>query len=193
MFMGVVLMGWFIYNQFYPTPEFQRSFRSVFQLIVPIVFLKYGWRWIRYEGPGIEETPADFTCRELIESVKQAKDALPYFLNQVRNNIDGSLVKFPIKTPQGLTEHIWGYVHSYQDGKFNVSLANKPTDPNEAERDRRNISIDEIEDWEIMQPSGQVKGSYSLIALFRYRENQGKKLSPKMRKQKARLIDAQPS
>ena len=90
-------------HQFYPTPEFQRSFRSVFQLIVPIVFLKYGWRWIRYEGPGIEETPADFTCRELIESVKQAKDALPYFLNQVRNNIDGTLVKFPIKTPQGLT------------------------------------------------------------------------------------------
>ena len=44
-----------------------------------------------------------------------------------------------------------------------------------------------------MQPSGQVKGSYSLIALFRYREYQGKKLSPKMRKQKARLIDAQPS
>jgi len=24
--MGVSILGWFVYNQFYPTPEFERSF-----------------------------------------------------------------------------------------------------------------------------------------------------------------------
>jgi uncharacterized protein YegJ (DUF2314 family) len=188
--IGAALVVWFVYNQIHPTPEFQRSFRSPIQLVFPIILFIVGWRWIRYQGPGIEETPPNLTCPELEESVKQAQKSLPDFIRQVEKNIDGAFIKFAIKTTQGLTEHIWAYVHSYREGIFNVSLANKPIDPKEPAEGRRDVPAEQVEDWQIMQPDGHIRGAFSLIALFRYRENRGKKLSPKMKKQKAQLMDA---
>jgi uncharacterized protein YegJ (DUF2314 family) len=188
---GLGLMGWFGYNLVHPTPEFQNHFRSIFQLLVPIAFITFGWRWIRYQGPGIEEvTRPDFHCRELEESLEQAKKSIAYFLQEVAKNVDGAFIKFPMKTANGSTEHIWAYVHSYCDGIFNVSLANQPRDARELERSRRDVPAGAVEDWQIMYPDGRIKGAYSLIALFRHRENQQQTLSPKMRKQKAQLIDA---
>jgi uncharacterized protein YegJ (DUF2314 family) len=189
LFMGVSLFVWFVYNQFSPTPQFQRGFRSVFQLIIPTVFVIYGWRWFRYEGQGIQETPGTFNFPGLVESVARARSTLPYFISQVEENIDGAYIKFPMSTKQELTEHIWAYVHTYPDGKFNVSLANAPIDPEEKAQGRRDIPQDEVEDWQIMQSDGRIKGAYSTIALFRNRQSQGKWLSPKMRKQKALLVD----
>jgi uncharacterized protein YegJ (DUF2314 family) len=92
-------------------------------------------------------------------------------------------------TVEGMTEHIWAYVHSYHDEKFNVSLANVPRDPKEPAQGRRDVPIEEIEDWQIMQSNGRIKGAYSTIALFRDRKNNDKPLTPKMRKQRALLID----
>lgn len=188
--MGTAIWGWFIFNLIHPTREFQRNFYGLFQLAVPTAFLIFGWRWLRYQGPGIEETRPDYTCPELTESVGQAQRSLPYFIEQVEKNVDGAFIKFPMKTPSGLTEHIWAYVHSHRDGKFNVSLANTPVSASERDKGRRDVPASEVQDWQIMQKDGRIKGAYSMIALFRNRENQGMKLSPKMQKQKAQLLDA---
>jgi len=168
--------------------EFKRSFYGLFQLAAPTAFVIYGWRWMHV--PGIESTKPDFTCPELIESTAHAKQTLPYFIGQVKGNVHNALVKFPLRTPSGMTEHIWGYVHSYQDGKFNVSLANEPVSSTTQADGRRDVDESEVEDWQIMLPDGKIKGGHSLIALFRHRENQGKKLTSKMRRQKAQLVDA---
>ena len=89
-----------------------------------------------------------------------------------------------------MTEHIWAYVHFYKDDRFNVSLANDPVDA-EAESDgRRDVPLDEVEDWQIMQPDGKIRGAFSLIAILEYHENQRHTLSPRMKKQKAQLLDA---
>jgi len=147
------------------------------------------WRYIRRGGAGIEDTPVDFTCRELVEAVTLARASLPYFLEQVDKNVDGAYIKFPLQTPRGATVHIWAYVHSFRDSKFNVSLANKPYGDLE-ETGRRDVSVHEIEDWQIIQQDGKIKGAYSLIALFQNRKNQGKSLTPRMKRQKAQLLDA---
>jgi uncharacterized protein YegJ (DUF2314 family) len=188
VFFGVAIIAWFLYNQFFPTPEFRRNYFGLFQLAVPIAFLIVGWRWLRYQGAGIEETPGNFKCLELVESVAQAKATLPHFIQRVEKNIDGAFIKFPMKTVQGATEHIWAYVHSHRDRKFNVSLANTPIDPKQPSDGRIDVSVDEVEDWQIMKPDGRIEGAYSLIALFRNRESTGKNLTPKMRKQKAKLL-----
>ena len=120
----------------------------------------------------------------------KARATLPEFLPHVEKGVDGAFVKFPLSTPQGNTEHIWGYVHFYKDGRFNVSLANAPYDPQQPADGRRDVPIGDVEDWQIMQPDGRIRGAHSLIALFRYHEARGVKLTPKMRKQKASLIDA---
>jgi len=189
LFIGCALIAWFIYNLFSPTSEFKRSYRGGFLLILPIVFITYGWKWIRYEGRGIEQTPIDFKCQELVESVAHAQKTLPYFVEEVKKNIDGAFIKFALTTAQGNLEHIWAYVHSYQNGQFNVSLANIPFDKKQSADGRRDVSSAEVQDWQIMQRDGKIKGAYSLIALFRYRESLGQKLTPRMAKQKAQLLD----
>jgi uncharacterized protein YegJ (DUF2314 family) len=178
LLMGSAIIAWFAYNLFYPTREFQRSFRGGTALVLAIAFILVGWRWLHYEGAGIEDTPGTLICPELVESVAQAKATLPYFIQQVEKNVDGAYVKFPMKTVQGLTEHIWAYVHSYHERKFNVSLANAPKDPKESAQGRRDVPEEDVEDWQILQPDGRLKGAYSTIALFRNRQNNGKSLTP---------------
>jgi uncharacterized protein YegJ (DUF2314 family) len=186
--IGLTLVAWFVYNQFWPTEEFKSGFRSVFQLLLPIGFLVLGWRWMRYEGKGIEEViPPDLRCAELDASVEEARASLPEFIREVEKGIDGAFVKFPLHTPQGRIEHIWAYVHFYKDGRFNVSLANEPVDRQQESEGRRDVVAADVEDWQLMARDGTIRGAYSLVALFKYWERQGKPLSPLMKKQKAAL------
>ena len=46
LLMGTAILIWFIYNQFSPTPEFERSFKSIFQLGVPLLMIGFGWVWL---------------------------------------------------------------------------------------------------------------------------------------------------
>ena len=186
--IGLTLSGWFIYNQIWPTEEFKSSFRSIFQLATPIVFLVVGWKWMRYKGKGIEDVvPPDLKCPELDASKERAKATLSEFITEVEKGIDGAFIKFPLKTPQGMTEHIWAYVPFHRAGCFNVSLANEPIDKQQESDGRLNVAAEDVEDWQIMSPDGSIRGAYSLIALFEYWERQGKPLSPMMKTQKAQL------
>lgn len=186
--MGLILSGWFIYNQIWPTDEFKSGFRSIFQLVLPIAFLLVGWNWIRYKGRGIEEviTP-DIHCAELDRSRELAQTTLADFISEVEKGIDGAFIKFPLKTPSDMTEHIWGYVHFHRDGRFNVSLANDPVDKKQESEGRHDVPAQEVEDWQIVSPTGTIRGAYSLIAMFQCWEGQGKRLSPRMKEQKATL------
>jgi len=108
----------------------------------------------------------------------------------VGKNVDEAYIKFPLKTPTGINEHIWAYVHFFRDDLFNVSLSNDYIDEQQVTTGRRDVQLSQVEDWQIIEPDGRIKGLHSFIALFRYHENRGLKLSPKMKKQKALLIDA---
>lgn len=189
--LGVAILIWAVYSLVSPPPGSRSNFRSLARLLVPFALIAVGWTWLRYEGKGIDEiTPPDLKCPELEASVVKARATLSSFLPHVEDGGDDAFIKFPLKTPGGNTEHIWGYVHFIKDGRFNVSLANRPFDDKESPDGRRNVPQEEIEDWQIVEPDGRIRGAQSLIALFRYHENRGVKLSPKMKKQKASLIDA---
>jgi len=184
-----MLIGVFVYYQVHPTAEFPRNYWGVFQLAIPIAFLTAGWRWLRYPRTGTEQTPPDFNS-SLVESVAQARSSLPYFLEQVQRNVDRAFIKFPLKAQQRFTKDIWAYVHSYRDGKFSVSLADTPVGPTEPQDVRRDIPEEEVEDWQLRQPDGRIKGAHSMLVLFRYMENHGEKLTPEMQKLKTHLLDA---
>jgi uncharacterized protein YegJ (DUF2314 family) len=186
--IGIIGIGWFIYNQIWPTEEFNKSFRSILQLAAPLACLVMGWNWMRYEGKGIEEViPPDLTCLGLGKATEKARSTLPGFIKEVEKGIDGAYIKFPLLTLGGITEHIWAYVHFYKENRFNVSLANIPIDEEQSSEGRRNVSVQDVEDWQIMSPDGSIRGAYTLIALFEYWEGQGNRLSPLMKRQKALL------
>lgn len=190
LLLALTIIGWVAYNRFFPTKEFSDRNPSLVKLLSPIVMAYVGWKWLTGQGPGIEDTPPNFDCEELRASVGKAKASVHWFLDQVERNVDGAFIKFPIETPNGLLEHIWAYVHSFRNGTFNVSLANDPFDKDQESSGRRDVRLEDVEDWQIMYPDGRIKGAYSLIALFENYEASGKQLTPKMRKQKAQLIDA---
>lgn len=72
----------FVCNLFHTAREFKPNLRCVFQLFIPIIFIRYGWRWMRYEGPGFEDT-ANVSFPELRDSAVEAKRTVPYFIVNV--------------------------------------------------------------------------------------------------------------
>jgi len=191
LIVGLALLGWYVFNQIWPTDEFKTHFHSVIQLVIPIAFVVFGWKWLRYQGKGIDEiTPPDLKCPEIDHSIEVARASLPSFLTEVHKGVDGCYVKFPFRSARGLLEHVWGYVHFHQEGRFNVTIANDLVDKTAGAENRIDIADSEIEDWQIVQSDGSLRGAYSLIALFRYHEGRGLKLSPKMMQQKKQLLDA---
>jgi len=187
---GLAILVWFAYNLVWPTHEFKRSFRSLAQLVVPLAMVRYGWRWLRDTGPGIETVQIDPMCPELVASVEKAKKTMPAFLSAVSQHVDNAYVKFSIVTDTGVTEHIWAYVHHYGDGVFNVSLANSPYTQKGQTQTRRDVRESEVEDWQIMTSDDRIKGAYSLRALFEHLERNGARLNATMRKQRAQFLDA---
>ncbi len=189
--VGLTLAGWFLYNQIWPTESFKRNFHSLYQLIPALACLYIGWQWMRYEGKSITEvSDLDLDGPELREATRLAHANMRTFLAHVEQGGDGAFIKFPLTTPQGLIEHIWGYVHYHKDGVFNITLANQPIDEQQSTEGRSNVPLKEVEDWQIMNPDGTMRGAYSVIALFKHHEAKGLKLSPRMRKEKAQLLEA---
>lgn len=188
LFMGVSILGWVGYNILWPTAAFRRSYGSVLQLILPIAMVRYGWKWLRDDGPGIEGLEIDFQAPELRASVDQARRALPTFLRAVARHQDGAYIKFPLVTDAGTKEHIWAYVHHYADGVFNVSLANTPYTQTGPIDSRRDVPEADVEDWQIMTPEGRIRGAYSLHAAFDQAERKGIAFNRTMRQQRAQLL-----
>ncbi|HEY1269107.1 MAG TPA: DUF2314 domain-containing protein [Candidatus Binatia bacterium] len=187
--IGAGLILWLLYNLIWPTRYFRGAFQTPMQLAVPIVMISVGWRWLTDGGPGIEKQDIDIHSPEVLGSVAEAKRTLPGFIADVKKNIDGAYVKFPLLTDKGATEHIWAYVHHYADGVFNVSLANTPYTQAGPIESRRNVTEAEVEDWQIMLLNGRIRGAYSLRAAFRYLDRKKIRLNRTMRKQRSLLLD----
>ena len=167
---------------------------TVLSVLGPVWWVPVGWRALADPGLGIENQKVDFRSPELIEARKKAKSTLPYFIEQTRQHIDDAYIRFPLETDEKATEHVWAYVHHYQDGIFNASPEKKPsscTQDGEFGK-RRDVPESAVEDWRIMQVDGRIKGAYSYIAAFRYVERKGTRLNRTMRRQKAQLVDAVP-
>ncbi len=123
---------------------------------------------MRYKGKGIEEViPPELKCPELEAATARAKATLPEFIVEVEKGIDGAYVKFPLITTQGLTEHIWAYVHFHREGRFNVSLVNTLTDEKEPSRGRGDVQSMDVEEWQIMSADGSIRGGLHLCGVIR--------------------------
>jgi len=188
--LGILILAWFTYNQINPTLAFQENDTSISRLLIPIGLVILGWKWIRFKGKGIEDTPPDFQCQELEDSKLIAQDKLKNFIKEVEHNVDEAYIKFPLEVSNESIEHVWAYTHNYKNGCFNVSISNETYDESIDISSRRDINQKLVEDWQIILPNGKIKGAYSLIALFKNLENNNKKLTPKMKNQKEAFLDA---
>jgi uncharacterized protein YegJ (DUF2314 family) len=187
--LGISLLGFIAYLVIFS--EEKNKLSDILMALIPFLFLFVGWDWMKYKGKGIEEVTApNFECPELDESAEIAQNNIQEFITILSEGSHDTYIKFPFKTPNELTEHIWAYAHFYKDGKFNVSIVNDPYDQDADAEGRRNIDEKDMEDWQYIDKEGIIYGAYSLIALFTHRERTGQFISPLMKEQKAELAYA---
>jgi uncharacterized protein YegJ (DUF2314 family) len=159
--------------------------------IFPVGFVIFGWKWLNDSGPGIENKKIDFESPELVASVKEAKNKLKFFIDKVINDIDGAFIKFPFKTDQDVTEHVWAYVHYYENGDFNVSMVNEPHTQEGEYANRLSVPEKDVEDWQIIYPDGRIKGGFSYIGALKYLKRKGIRFNQTLKNQLKQLIDAE--
>ena len=187
LLFGVTIIGWVLYNIFFPTKVFRANYWTVFQIAPPIAMTWMGWKWLTDTGPGIEEQDIDFDAPEFVAARRRAQETLPAFIAEVGRNIQNAFIMFAFRTNQDVSEHIWASVLGYTNGVFNVSSLYDPEDTHDT---RQDVPESEVEDWKIALPDGRIRGAYSYIGAFQYLENRGIKLNKTMLKQKRKLIDA---
>ena len=191
---GVALLIFIFYSFFKSTPSFgAESLKYLFWLLFPIGFIAFGWKWLNDSGPGIEDHNIDFDSPELITSVEKAKATLPFFIDNVKKHMDGAYLKFPFQTDEDITEHVWAYVHHYENRSFNVSMVNEPYSQKGEYEQRVDVPEKDVEDWQIMYPDGKIKGGYSYIGALEYLERKGIRFNRTLTDQKNQLIDAEPT
>ena len=53
--LGVFIIGWVLYNLFWPTEEFDGDFTAIFQLGFPLAMVGFGWYWLTSKAGAPEE------------------------------------------------------------------------------------------------------------------------------------------
>lgn len=190
MLVGISILLWFAYNMIWPTKDFERSYYSIFQLILPILLVWQGWRWLRDLGEGIETVKIPPDAPELAAAIAEARRTLPRFIAAVQNNPGGAYVRFPSVTETEPRKDTWAQVHHYGGGVFNVSLEGSPAVDQEHFEPRRAVPATEVEDWRVVTPEGRIEGYFSLRALFDYAQRTGVRFNRTMRNQRSRLVGA---
>jgi hypothetical protein len=188
---GLIRLGGFIYSlpQKLNMPD-AAILDSIFdQFVVPIVVVLYGWSWISDPGRGIDKQDVDSESPELLEAGKRAGNTLPYFVDQVRRHVDEAYIRFSQATDEGSAYSMWGYVHHYENGVFNVSPVNEPYSKKREFGKRIDVPESAVEDWQIIQDDGRIKGAHTYVGAFQYLERTGVWLNRALRKQKTLLVD----
>lgn len=189
LLIGLVILGWVVYNFFSPTEEYRRNYHTILQIAVPLWMVWLGWKWLTDQGIGLEALPVDADCDEWHEGVERARYSMNLFLTEVDRNIDGAFVRFPFRMPDGTIEHVWAYVHSFRNGAFNVSIPEVAQEEAGPSSNRPDVPLEEVEDWMIIRDDGRVAGAFTEIAQIQRYEASGRRLSKKMKKQKAAFED----
>jgi uncharacterized protein YegJ (DUF2314 family) len=161
-------------------------------LVVGPVFISFGRRWLLNLIP-LDVLPVEPGNPEIAEASRRAQATLATFWNYLAQNRYECFVKFPMQTTDGQAEHIWAVVHSRVEGSVVVSLVNTPVDDPRDAADRRVISVNDIEDWQVVISDAEIRGGYSIGALERVAKSQGYRLSRADQKRLRVFVDREPA
>jgi uncharacterized protein YegJ (DUF2314 family) len=161
-------------------------------LVLGSMFLSFGRRWL-FNLIALDVMPVEEGNPEIARASQRAQANLSTFWNYLAQNRYECFVKFPMQTTDGQVEHIWAVVHSRADGSVVVSLANNPVDQPRDASDRRVISVNDIEDWQVVISDSETRGGYSIGALERIARSQGYRLSRADKKRLRVFVDREPA
>lgn len=133
-----------------------------------------GTGWSRLFPNAYDPIQIDNANPIMRSAIERSRRELHRFKSGLDDNRKQPFVKFPLTSPTGETEHIWGIVHSLKGQDLIVSLANDPVENQGELNPRQTVRLNEIEDWILISSSGETEGGYSMGAMAQiYRQEKG--------------------
>jgi uncharacterized protein YegJ (DUF2314 family) len=131
-----------------------------------------GWqRLFPGEPPPLAVAPDDPLMRSATE---QARRDLRRFVQGSKEGAREPFAKYPLKTDDGATDHVWGNVHAISGSTLTVSLVSEPVGAVHMDSTRQALRLGEIEDWMLVDVDGRIEGGYTQLAMAKiYKRDKG--------------------
>jgi len=142
--------------------------------------------WLRFRSPRPEFMPlaTDPDDPALLAATEQARRTIAQFRALYSRYPEDAFIKlsFTSTSSSGEVEHLVAHVEGIDGDRLDILLVTPPvTHQGQVER-RCEISIDEIEDWQVTEPGGAIHGGFVQRAMFDIARRDGATLPPKLKK-----------
>ena len=133
--------------------------------VAGLLFIGVGWS--RLFPNVLEPMPVDSDDPLMLKANEQARRESNRLKRGLHEGRKQALLKFPLKTADGETEHIWAVIHSIDGETATITLANEPVGTLEDENPRQQVHMSDMEDWMLVDGDGKAEGGYTHLAMAR--------------------------
>lgn len=125
----------------------------------------------------------------MLKAQQQAVAGLPTLRQLFKASPRDTMVKFAFKSERGQVEHLWGDLVELGDASFTARVKTKPLAANGRYQNIQEFPLSELEDWQVEQRDGTIRGGFSYQVIF-YRTTQQLGALPKgLAEHKVRFVD----
>ncbi len=125
----------------------------------------------------------------MLKATEKARQALPTLRQLFRELPRNTMVKFAFETGSGQTEHLWGDLLELTDQTFKVRVKTPLVTHNgKVERVQQHL-VGEIEDWQVEQLDGHIRGGYGFQVFFHRMKEQLGRLPKDIARHQGRFLD----
>ena len=138
--------------------------------------------WLRFRSPRPEFVTLNTDPNDpaLLAATERARRTTSQFRALYARYPEDAFIKLPFTSSSGDIEHLAAHVEGIDGDRLDILLVTPPvTHQGEVER-RREIGIEEIEDWQVTEPGGAIHGGFSQRAMFDIARRDGVPLPPKL-------------
>jgi len=144
------------------------------------------WLFVRWRSPRPEFPPLATSHDDplMIDALAKAKASRQEFLALARGPKENALVKLRFVSSSDQVEHLWAEVLSVvSDQELDVLLVTPPVTHSGYLDRRYRCKLDDVEDWQVLDPEGKIHGGFTQRAMFAIARRDGIKLPRKLQQQ----------
>lgn len=155
--------------------------------IFVIVALVFAWARRRARNRAI---PVDKDDPLMMEAMEKARAAVGEMRKLFAEPGTEVMVKYPLETDAGETEHVWGVLTALTETDMTVTLATPPLGGKPKEPPPFTFPLSRLEDWHVMLPDQRIRGGFTTQAQIKVARKSGQKVPPQIEAMQSRFIDS---
>jgi uncharacterized protein YegJ (DUF2314 family) len=146
-------------------------------LLIIAAYLFYRFYYAHPAFPPLATDPDDPLLKDARD---KARESLPQMLDLFRDYPEQTLVKIKFVSNSDQVEYLWGELKEVQDNKATLFLVTPPIS-HSGKLDRNMVvDFDDLEDWQVTDPEGNIYGGFSQRAMFQIARQKYGKLPRKL-------------